>query len=916
MADVGEIRARLTLTSDDFNRGMQQARSQMDQTARSAATTKESFDKIQKASAMFAGVVGGIFAASIGTAATFEQKMKDVQAISGESADNMQKLSDLAIDMGNKTAFSASEAADGIQELVKAGISVTDILNGGLEGALNLAVAGNLSLADAAQVASTALNAFHKDGLSVAQAADILAGAANASATDVSEMQQGLSQVSAVAAGAGLSFRDTATSLAVMAQFGLRGSDAGTSLKTMLLNLTPSTKQASEEMIKLGLETKNGSIAFYDAQGHIKSMSDIAQILHEKLGKLTDQQRQQALQTLFGTDSMRAANILYEQGAQGINDMWSAMSKVTAADVAKTKMETLKGAFDNLKSSFETAGIEVGQQFLPMLTQITRQATDVIGSLDNVKLANIEGALTFAGTASSVAFLGTKFAGLIKTAATLLPALGPTGWIILGVAALAGVVAGAVVQHKLLDDAMVNNIKTGIDQANSLNDTINKYQDLQMQAHLTTDEFGHYLDLQAQLKSTSDPTAIAKIKDEMDKLREKSGLSNEQLNDMIKYNQTIVDKTPEVKKAISEQGQSYVDNTKAVKDYNDAKLKSLFDELDLKRIANETKSRDLLKEQTDLIGKKKSQMQDLGVDQEKANAAVAKERDEQETLNGMLNDQKNYTADQIQQQKDKVQKAQLEASTWQQILEHQATSIQNTDTQIAKNGDERKKLEDVNFQMAQILLQQSGLTAQKGQEVKTIDDAIGKLQQQKTELQNTTPAAQRNTQEYRDAVTAIDNQIGKLQTAKQKVIDLTGEASALNDELSKDITKKITEIHYQQSVALVSQGNRVAGGPQSSYHTGGIVGLPQLHVGGLASQFASAPNHNEIDVRLLRNEAVLTESQQANLMRMIDAGFTGNQNNAKQGTSKVYNVNVDAKNVDVDEQQLTRYLQRLEALYG
>jgi hypothetical protein len=740
--------------------------------------------------------------------------------------------------------------------------------------------------------------------------------AANASATDVSEMQQGLSQVSAVAAGAGLSFRDTATSLAVMAQFGLRGSDAGTSLKTMLLNLTPSTDTAAGAMKKLGIITKDGSDIFYDAKGHVKSMADIAQILHDKLGKLTDQQRTQALQTMFGTDSMRAANILYEQGAQGINDMWSAMSKVTAADVAKTKMESLKGAFDNLKSSLETAGIEVGQQFLPMLTQITRQATDVIGSLDNVKLANIEGALTFAGTASSVAFLGTKFAGLIKTAATLLPALGPTGWIILGVAALAGVVAGAVVQHKLLDDAMVNNIKTGIDQANSLNDTINKYQDLQMQAHLTTDEFGHYLDLQAQLKSTSDPTAIAKIKDEMDKLREKSGLSNEQLNDMIKYNQTIVDKTPEVKKAISEQGQSYVDNTKAVKDYNDAKLKSLFDELDLKRIANETKYKDILKEQKDLVSQKKTQMEALGQYQEKINKAAATERDEQETLNSMLNNQNAYTAEQIQKQKDKLQKAKDEVTTWQTILEHQATSIQNTDTQIAKNGDEKKKLEDVNFQMAQILVQQNGLTAKKGEEVKTIDDAIVKLQQQKTELQNTTPAAQRNTQEYRDAVTAIDNQIGKLQTAKQKVIDLTGEASALNDELSKDITKKITEIHYQQSVALVSQGNRVAGGPQSSYHTGGIVGLPQLHVGGLASQFASAPNHNEIDVRLLRNEAVLTESQQANLMRMIDAGFTGNQNNAKQGTSKVYNVNVDAKNVDVDEQQLTRYLQRLEALYG
>jgi TP901 family phage tail tape measure protein len=213
-------------------------------------------------------------------------------------------------------------------------------------------------------------------------------------------MQQGLSQVAAVASGAGLSFKDTSTALAVFAQNGLQGSDAGTSLKTMLLNLNPNTKQASEEMIKLGLETKNGSIAFYDAQGHVKSMADIAEILHDKLKNLTDQQRQAALQTLFGTDALRAANILYEEGSKGINDMWTAMSKVTAADVAKTKLDSLNGSFTELTSALESIGIKVGQQFLPVLTQITRKVTDVIGSLDDVKLANIESALAFGGTAA------------------------------------------------------------------------------------------------------------------------------------------------------------------------------------------------------------------------------------------------------------------------------------------------------------------------------------------------------------------------------------------------------------------------------------------------------------------------------------------------------------------------------------
>jgi ABC-type ATPase with predicted acetyltransferase domain len=176
MADVGEIRARLVLSSDEFNRGMTQARTQMDQTGRSAERTSKSIDKIQKAAMGFSVAVGAVFTASIKTAANFEQKMKDVQAVSGESAENMQKLTDLAMEMGKKTAFSSAEAAQGIEELVKAGVSVSDILNGGLEGALNLAIAGNLGLGEAAETASTALNAFRKDNLSVAQAADILAG--------------------------------------------------------------------------------------------------------------------------------------------------------------------------------------------------------------------------------------------------------------------------------------------------------------------------------------------------------------------------------------------------------------------------------------------------------------------------------------------------------------------------------------------------------------------------------------------------------------------------------------------------------------------------------------------------------------------------------------------------------------------
>ena len=284
----------------------------------------------------------------VGTAVTkaaldFEQGMANVGAVSNATSEEMKKLKDLAIKMGIETKYSATEAASGIEELSKAGLTTTQILNGGLKGALSLATAGELELSEAAEIASTALNAFREDNLSVSNAADILAGAANSSATSVSVMRYSLAAVSAVASSVGMSFKDTSTAIAVFAQNGLKGSDAGTSLKTMLMNLQPTTKAQKEEFKKLGLVTKDGASKFYDAKGQLKSMADVAGILRNSMKGMSDAQRQAAMRVMFGSDAIRAANILYKEGADGINNMQKAMSRITADEVAAKKMATLKG---------------------------------------------------------------------------------------------------------------------------------------------------------------------------------------------------------------------------------------------------------------------------------------------------------------------------------------------------------------------------------------------------------------------------------------------------------------------------------------------------------------------------------------------------------------------------------------------
>ncbi|MED1381241.1 phage tail tape measure protein [Bacillus mycoides] len=430
----------------------------------------------------------------------FEQQMANIKAVSGATGQEMGKLSQLAVKYGEDTKYSSVEAGKGIEELIKAGVSLTDIINGGLEGALNLAAAGELELGEAAEIASTALNAFKKDNLSVTDAANLLAGAANASATDVHELKYGLSATAAVAAGAGMTFKDTATALAVFAQNGLKGSDAGTSLKTMLMRLNPSTKEAYNKMADLGLITynaqagfdflvKNGitpasrsvgdievalekyvmktegvkkwndkcdttfrelatssaflSSKFYDQEGHIQSLENISGILHESMKDLTDQQRSMALETLFGSDAVRGATILFNEGSQGVNKMYTEMSKVTALETANTKMNTLKGRIEQLSGAFDTMKKTIGDALAPVVSAFVAGLQKLVDGF-NALPGPVQKAIAItAGIVLALAAIATVIGVVLAAVGMVVSGIGSLA-VAMGVATAATSVTGAV----------------------------------------------------------------------------------------------------------------------------------------------------------------------------------------------------------------------------------------------------------------------------------------------------------------------------------------------------------------------------------------------------------------------------------------------------------------------------------------
>lgn len=329
-----------------------------------------------------AGKVGLVAAAGIGAivvaTANFDKAMSAVAATGEDAKNNLDALRDAAIEAGAKTAFSASEAAAGIENLAKAGVSAGDVLGGGLSGALDLAAAGEIEVADAAEIAATAMTQFKLTGEQIPHVADLLAAAAGKAQGGVADMSMALKQSGLVAAQMGLSIEETTGTLAAFASAGLLGSDAGTSFRTMLLRLANPTQESADLMAQLG-------ISAYDASGQFVGMASIADQLQVAFQGQTQATRDAALATLFGSDAIRAASILYSEGAEGIAE-WEANVNDAgfAAETASTRLDNLAGDLEALKGSLETALIGSGEGSQGMLRGLVQGITDAVNAFNEL----------------------------------------------------------------------------------------------------------------------------------------------------------------------------------------------------------------------------------------------------------------------------------------------------------------------------------------------------------------------------------------------------------------------------------------------------------------------------------------------------------------------------------------------------
>lgn len=409
--DLGALVTRMVVEGrQDFERAIKSAGDDLRTAARGGDELSRSFEQAQVRNQSFATTLGqsrrelanigdegrvamrtvvtGLAAAGIAAAsliglsvakyAEYDAAISRATAVTGLYGDELAQVRDLTRELGAETVFTATEAAQGVTELGKAGIATADILGGALAGSLDLAAAGEIGVAQAAEIAATTLVQFRLQGSETVHVADLLAAAAGKAQGGVTEMAAALGQSGLVASQMGLSVEETTGTLAAFASAGLVGSDAGTSFRTMLLALATPTKAQTDLL-------RQYNIAAYDQQGNFVGTTALAGQLQAGLAGASQAQRDYALGVIFGSDAIRAANVLYNQGAAGIAQWVGAVDDAGyAARIAGVNQDNLRGDLEKLGGAWDSLMIAFGEGADGPLRAVIQTADDLISGFANM----------------------------------------------------------------------------------------------------------------------------------------------------------------------------------------------------------------------------------------------------------------------------------------------------------------------------------------------------------------------------------------------------------------------------------------------------------------------------------------------------------------------------------------------------
>lgn len=381
--------------------------------------------------------LGGLSGAVIKVGSDFEAQMSRVEAISGATAEEFDALREQALQLGADTAFSASEAAEGMENLAAAGFDTTEIMEA-MPGLLELAAASGEDLAASSDIAASTLRGFGLEASEAAHVADVLAENANRTNSSVYETGEAMKYVAPMARACGLSMEETAAAIGLMANAGIQGSQAGTTLRGALSRLSKPTKAMNEAMEELG-------ISFYDAEGTMKPLSEQISMLEGAMAGLTDEERNNYLVTLYGQEALSGMLALIQTGPDELNALTESFKSCdgAAGEAAATMQDNLQGSLEQLGGALETLGIRVYDEFAEPLTDAVDMAADAVsrigdafaegglsGAIDEIRdispaLDDVIGRVEdFADTLEGLGINPAQFAVAVAAAGPLLTVLG------------------------------------------------------------------------------------------------------------------------------------------------------------------------------------------------------------------------------------------------------------------------------------------------------------------------------------------------------------------------------------------------------------------------------------------------------------------------------------------------------------
>lgn len=344
---------------------------------------KTAGDKVSAAGKKMMGItaaVTGVGVASVKTASDFDSEMSRVKVIAGATDDEFEKLRKQAIQLGADTVFSASESAAGMENFATAGYNAKEIM-AGIPGVLNLAAVSGGDVANAAEVMATTMRSFKLDASASVHVADAFAKAAADTNAEVADMGEAMKYAAPIASSLGISLEETAAAIGIMSDQGIKGSQAGTSLRGALSRLAAPTKVMRDTMEELGVK-------FFDSKGNMISLSEQVAQLQSKFKGMTQEQKENAIVTLYGKNALSGMQALIDRGSGALTKMTNSFKNADGAaqDMADNMLDNLAGDVENMSGAFESAGINLASQFTPEIRSVTQaiaNATDKFNGLSD-----------------------------------------------------------------------------------------------------------------------------------------------------------------------------------------------------------------------------------------------------------------------------------------------------------------------------------------------------------------------------------------------------------------------------------------------------------------------------------------------------------------------------------------------------